>query len=134
MQFRCCEEVPSRRRPRGPRGIISVYGVRDGTPADMFDIGIPAGRLLNRHRLAQRISGLAMSPACTIMPLLCCRGILPSVVVVTDAADIVVRKAHLLELVLLESVEGGLEVVQNDGICQTLEDEGEFPEGVQTVW
>jgi len=41
--------------------------------------------------------------------------------------------AHLLELVLLQPVEGGLEVVEDDGISQTLEDESQLPERVEAV-
>lgn len=42
--------------------------------------------------------------------------------------------AELLEFVLLELVEGSLEVVQDDCVGEAFEDECELPEGIDAVW
>jgi hypothetical protein len=39
-----------------------------------------------------------------------------------------------LELVILELVERGLEVVEYDGVGETFEDEGQFPKRVDAFW
>lgn len=41
--------------------------------------------------------------------------------------------ADALQLELLQAIESGLEIVENDSVCKALEGESQFPEGIDSI-
>jgi len=62
------------------------------------------------------------------------QGIRESLVADARPAKVCIKRTQPPQLVLLEAIECGFEVVQDDCIRQALEDKREFPKGVDAVW